>query len=114
MTHSAKTLAMDPMAACKWANIAFLVAAAYLLVIYPALATDTPMGIVLCNIVDFIYGNMGRGLATIAIIVVGVGATLGKVSWGLAITVAVGISVIFNAPTIADALLAGTGGSGAC
>lgn len=58
---------------------------------------DTPMGTVLCNIVEMVYGNLGRGLATLAVIIIGVGATLGKTSWGLALTVAVGIAVIFNA-----------------
>lgn len=64
----------------------------------PAMATNTPMGAVVCGIVSFFYGNLGQGLASLAVIVVGVGATMGKVSWGLAITVACGISVIFNAP----------------
>jgi len=58
------------------------------------------IGAVLCNVAAMMYGNVGRGLATIAVIVLGIGATLGKVSWGLAITVAVGISVIFNASAI--------------
>jgi type IV secretion system protein VirB2 len=67
---------------------------------------DSPMGFVLCSVAKWIiYGNLGRGLATLAIVVVGVGATLGKVSWGLAITVAVGISVVFGAPQIVSALM---------
>ena len=70
---------------------------------------DSPMGFVLCSVARWIiYGNLGRGLATLAIVVVGAGAMLGKVSWGLAITVAVGISVVFGAPDIVAAL---TGGS---
>jgi type IV secretory pathway VirB2 component (pilin) len=65
----------------------------------------TPMGQVLCRIAGWIiYGNLGRGLATLAIVVVGVGAVLGKTSWGLAITVGVGISVIFGAPRISELL----------
>jgi type IV secretory pathway VirB2 component (pilin) len=72
--------------------------------------SDTAMGAVLCAVVDMIFGNLGRGLATLAVIIVGVGATLGKVSWGLAITVAVGIAVIFNADDIVDGLGAGAGG----
>ena len=68
----------------------------------------TPMGQVLCRIAGWIiYGNLGRGLATLAVIVVGVGAVLGKTSWGLAITVGVGISVIFGAGDI-SALLGAT------
>ena len=72
-----------------------------------ATSTYTPMGDVLCSVVDFFYGNLGRGLATLAIIVLGVGALLGKTSWGLALTVGVGISVMFGAEEIAD-LLVGT------
>ena len=82
-------------------------ACALMLMPWAALASDqnTPMGDVLCAIVDFvIYGNLGRGLATLAIIIVGVGAMLGKVSWGLAITVGVGISVMFGAYDIGTAL----------
>jgi len=70
---------------------------------------DSPMGFVLCSVAKWIiYGNLGRGLATLAIVVVGVGATLGKVSWGLAITVAVGISVVFGSPSIVTALMGTT------
>ena len=69
---------------------------------------QTAMGNVLCKVVDMVYGNLGRGLATLAVIIIGVGATLGKVSWGLAITVGVGISVIFNAENIVDLLDAGS------
>ncbi|MGE0755336.1 MAG: TrbC/VirB2 family protein [Alphaproteobacteria bacterium] len=85
----------------------------YMLLIYPVFAasgTPTPMGTVLCAVVNMVYGNLGRGLATLAIIIVGVGATLGKVSWGLAITVGVGISVIFNAGPIANLLGSGISG----
>ncbi len=71
----------------------------------PNNAAQTPMGDVLCRVVDFMYGNMGRGLATLAVITLGVGALLGKVSWGMAITVGVGIAVIFNAETITAMLL---------
>ena len=54
-----------------------------------AFATDTPMGKVLCTVVNWFTGNTGKGLATIAITVIGIGALLGKVSWGMAIIVSV-------------------------
>lgn len=73
--------------------------------------TDTPMGVVLCNIVKMVYGNLGRGLACLAVIIIGVGATLGKTSWGLALTVAVGIAVIFNAHQVVDYLDGEEGGA---
>lgn len=72
-------------------------------------AIDSPMGIVLCNIASIVYGNLGRGIATLAVVVIGVGATLGKTSWGLAMTVAVGIAVIFNAGNIVFAITGGPG-----
>jgi type IV secretory pathway VirB2 component (pilin) len=65
-----------------------------------AYATNSPMGVVLCVIIAFVYGNMGRALATLAICIIGAGATLGKVSWGLAVIVGVGIGVMFGASTI--------------
>jgi type IV secretory pathway VirB2 component (pilin) len=79
----------------------------------PATSNNTPMGQVLCTVVNFMYGNLGRGLATLAVITLGVGALLGKVTWGMAITVGVGISVIFNAETITG-LMIGCSGANFC
>ncbi len=93
------------------AFLTFLACAILLLSAQAAYAwVDTPMGNVLCNIVDMVYGNLGRGLATLAVVIIGVGATLGKTSWGLAMTVAVGIAVIFNAGSVVSYL--GAGGNG--
>jgi type IV secretory pathway VirB2 component (pilin) len=74
----------------------------------------TPMGMVLCRVVDFMYGNLGRGLATLGIITLGIGALLGKVTWGMALTVGIGISVIFNAEAIVSLLLCGNSGERIC
>jgi type IV secretory pathway VirB2 component (pilin) len=114
---SAQAKAIDLRAINKAVFLCLLTVAIYMLLANMAMAsglpagTNSPMGDVMCRVVYFIYGNLGRGMATIAIIILGVGATLGKVSWGLAITVAVGISVIFNAETIASLML--TGGTSA-
>lgn len=72
---------------------------------------DTPMGKVLCDLVNWLTGPTGRALATLAIIIIGVGALMGKVSWGMAIIVAIGIAIIFGAPTILGIL---GGGAGTC
>lgn len=64
----------------------------------------SPMAIVLCRVVGMILDDVGRGLATLAVIVVGIGAMLGKVSWGMAMTVAVGIAVVFGAPALVGML----------
>jgi type IV secretion system protein VirB2 len=68
------------------------------------------IGAVLCNVANWFKGPIGRGIATLAIIVIGVGALMGKVSWGMAIIVGIGIAVIFGAPTIVNELGAGGGG----
>ena len=68
------------------------------------------IGNMLCNVANWFKGPIGRGIATLAIIVIGVGALMGKVSWGMAIIVGIGIAVIFGAPTIVNELGAGGGG----
>ena len=66
---------------------------------------------VLCNVVGWFTGSIGAGIATLAIIVIGVGALMGKVSWGMAIIVGIGIGVIFGATEIVGLL---NGGEEAC
>lgn len=65
---------------------------------------------VLCTVVAWFTGNVGKGIATLAIIIIGVGALMGKVSWGMAIIVGVGVAVIFGASQLVDDL----GGQGSC
>jgi type IV secretion system protein VirB2 len=68
------------------------------------------IGNLLCNVAKWFTGPVGQGIATLAIIVVGLGALMGKVSWGMAIIVGIGVAVIFGAPAIVSEL--GAGGSG--
>jgi type IV secretion system protein VirB2 len=70
---------------------------------------NTPMGNVLCSVAGWFTGNTGKGLATIAITVIGIGALLGKVSWGMAIIVGVGVAIVFGAAGIVSAMNAGAG-----
>lgn len=58
------------------------------------------IGRVLCNIVKQLSGPIGKGISTIAIIVLGIGLFLGKLSWGLAVATAIGIGMIFGAAQI--------------
>ncbi len=67
-------------------------------------STDTPMGEVLCTVTGWFTGNTGKGLATIAITVIGIGALLGKVSWGMAIIVGIGVAIVFGAAGIVNSL----------
>ena len=64
-------------------------------------ASHAQVGDTICFVWDLIHDDIGRGIATLAICAIGVGAMVGKVSWGMAITVAVGIAVLFNADTLA-------------
>jgi type IV secretion system protein VirB2 len=69
--------------------------------------TDTPIGNVLCTVKGWFLGNTGKGLATIAITIIGIGALLGKVSWGMAMIVGIGVAIVFGAAGIVDSLNAG-------
>jgi type IV secretion system protein VirB2 len=77
-----------------------------------AVGTNTPMGSVLCRVTGWFTGNTGKGLATIAITVIGIGALLGKVSWGMAIIVGIGVSIIFGAAGIVNAMSPTANGTG--
>jgi len=93
------------LSAAWQASLLVLLAAA--VVMLPDLAyasSNTPMGNVLCTVKNWFTGNTGKGLATIAITVIGVGALLGKVSWGMAIIVGIGVAIVFGAASIVDAM----------
>ncbi len=59
---------------------------------------------VFCNLVVILNGTTGKAIATVAVIAVGVGALLGKISWGMALIVALGIALVFGAGSIVSAL----------
>lgn len=71
---------------------------------------STVLGGLLCGVAKWFTGSVGKGIATLAIIVIGIGALMGKVSWGMAIIVGLGVAVIFGAPVIVNEL----GGTGNC
>ncbi len=100
------TLSTNHMMSLAWALIA-----TYAIMLLPmdALAASNssdPSAIAdtLCNVVGWFNGPVGAGIATLAIIVIGIGALMGKVSWGMAIIVGLGVAVIFGADTIVNAL----------
>lgn len=71
----------------------------------PASAQASPMAAVLCTVIYWIIGgNLGRGIATLAVMAFGIGALVGKVSMGMALTVALGISITFGAFQLAALL----------
>jgi len=89
---------------------AMLVAAAAVLL--PSLSyanNDTPIGAIYCLVAHWMVGNTGKGIATIAVTIIGIGALLGKVSWGMALIVGLGIAVVFGGAALVDAIFTGTG-----
>ena len=68
----------------------------------------------LCNVMKLMTSTTGKAIATIAVIVVGLGALMGKISWGMALIVALGIALVFGAASIVDAVGGGTGTGGTC
>jgi len=75
-----------------------------------AASANTPMGNVLCTVTGWFTGNTGKGLASIAITVIGIGALLGKVSWGMAMIVGTGVAIVFGAAGIVGAMGGGVSG----
>jgi len=67
----------------------------------------------LCNIVKKLTGPIGKGIATIAIVVLAIGLFVGKLSWALFIATSVGIGMIFGAQGIVN-MLSPTSGSDPC
>ena len=80
------------------------------LAIASTVSTASPMSNALCIAATWITGNAGRGIATIGITIIGIGALLGKVSWGMAMIVGVGVAIVFGSTAIVR-LLGGTLGA---
>ncbi|MFN8912360.1 MAG: TrbC/VirB2 family protein [Alphaproteobacteria bacterium] len=54
----------------------------------------------LCNVVKLVTGGVGKAISVLIIITLAIALFLGKVSWGMAIAVAVGMGIMFGAPGI--------------
>ncbi len=57
-----------------------------------------------CELVEAATGRVGKAIATLAVAFIGVGAFFGRASWGLVVTITVGIGIIFGARGIANAI----------
>lgn len=65
-----------------------------------------PLSRTICLVVGWFTQGMGQAIATLGIIVLGIGAMLGKVSWQMALTVAFGVSVMFSGARVVELLTA--------
>ena len=68
---------------------------------------------VICNAIEQLTGPIGRAIAVLIIISLAIALFLGKVTWGLAIAVAVGLGILFGASNVVG-LLTGVQGSEIC
>ena len=65
----------------------------------------------ICATYRFFAGPLGKTLAMLCLVMIGVSFFMSKVSWTTAATLVMGVSAIFGAPTIVN-LLTGGGGDG--
>ncbi len=66
----------------------------------------------LCGGYALFNGPIGKMFAVFAIVALGVGLFLGKITWGTVIAIALGIGCIFGAPMLVGFITTGTGTSG--
>jgi type IV secretion system protein VirB2 len=68
----------------------------------------TQISNIICGAVNQLTGTIGRSIAILIIISLAISLFLGKVSWGMAIAVAVGMGILFGAKDVVN-LLSGNG-----
>ena len=75
-----------------------------------ATSTGDATGIVtiFCNVINEITGGIGKVISVLILISMAIGLFLGKITWGLAISVMVGMGLLFGATGIVDLMSAGT------
>ena len=97
------TIQTPHLTTSRYAQMCLVLAITFVVVSIPdAVFAQNSIGDTLCKVVNFFTGKIGKAIATLAIIVVGVGALMGKVSWGMAIIVALGVAIVFGAATIVN------------
>jgi type IV secretory pathway VirB2 component (pilin) len=94
------------------AGLTLAVMAVFSLLPDAALAGGNAISTTICTVIGQLTGPVGRGIAVIAVVFLGFSLFLGKISWGLAIALAIGIAAIFGANEIVTLL--GAGGAAGC
>jgi type IV secretory pathway VirB2 component (pilin) len=89
-------------------NIVVFSLFALLVMLDPSVATaaeqTTQIENTLCDILEILTGTAGKAIAVFALVFLGISLFLGKVSWGLAVSTALGIATIFGAPQLVSVL----------
>ena len=70
-------------------------------------STPDPIGDQLCNIVKILGSSTSKAIAIIALMSVAIGLFMGKVNWGVALTTAAGVVIMFGAGQIVGFLAGG-------
>jgi type IV secretion system protein VirB2 len=65
---------------------------------------NTQISNIICGAVNQLTGTIGRSIAILIIISLAISLFLGKVSWGMAIAVAVGMGILFGAKDVVNIL----------
>lgn len=102
MLNAIRNIKLDSETCWKLSVVACL-SGMFLMVPELAIADDEDGGAIadaLCRISNALTGKIGRGIATIGVVMLGIGLFLGKLSWGLAVAVGIGIAGIFGATSI--------------
>lgn len=82
-------------------NYSFMVILFAVAVFVPEQALATGV-LDLCKVVGLLQGDVAQAVATVAVITLGIGAAIGRVSWNQAILVGIGIVVIFGVGPIVE------------
>lgn len=67
-------------------------------------SSDSNITNILCNAINQLTGPIGKAIAILIIISLAISLFLGKVSWGMAIAVAVGMGILFGAKNVVGLL----------
>lgn len=84
-----------------WPFIACIVLV-FLLCPGSALAETPQVQVVLCKIVHLLIGPIGYAIATVAVVVLGIGLFMGKISWMVALSTCLGLGILFGSPYIVN------------
>ena len=80
----------------------------FIVVSDPAYATsmtpDERFGAAICSLAMVAQGPAGRGIATLAVIILGISTHFGRVSWSKTLIIAVGIVTVYGAGFVVDAI----------
>jgi type IV secretory pathway VirB2 component (pilin) len=70
-------------------------------------STGPPMDDVFCTACKWLIGPVGQAIAMICVAISGLGAMLGKLTWGVAMLVGANVATLFGAALVVDALAGG-------